>query len=80
MSNTPNLWNRSMTRLPTKSIATQKGIEDFKAGVSIDACPYPHDTAPRKHWLAAFIDARSRERLKHVYEKYPDPPEWKPSK
>lgn len=72
MSNTANLWDRAMAKLPNKTAASAKGLEDFKAGIHIDDCPYPTDTAPRKHWLAAFIDARSRERLKHVYERWPD--------
>lgn len=73
MSNTANLWNRAMARLPTKTIASQKGKEDFEAGIPTEECPYPHDTAPRKHWLSAYIEARTQERLKHVYATYPDP-------
>lgn len=60
-------------RPTTKTAAAKKGLEDFLAGILIEECPYPHDTAPRKHWLAAYIEARTKERLKHVYATYPDP-------
>lgn len=59
-------------RSATKTTATKKGLEDFLAGIPIEECPYPHDTAPRKHWLAAYIEARTQSRLKHIYERYPN--------
>lgn len=56
-------------RQPRDNWAYLQGQRSFIAGRSWDACPYAWRDPKRMDWLDGFLDARTGDRLKHVFGK-----------
>lgn len=59
-----------------KQEITESGRQAFLAGQDEDSCPHESEfesNPKRVWWFNGYFEARSRSRLKGIYERYPDP-------
>lgn len=56
--------NRFLKQLQTE------GETAFSLGEDVDSCPHRKNTNSRHYWLMGWYDARTRHRLKELFDKW----------
>jgi len=66
-----------MKLTPTKrseqlAIAYQEGADAYNSGAPVDTCNrlYKKNSVTAKHWRTGWYDARTRQRLKHIWDRW----------
>lgn len=46
------------------------GLWAYDTGQAMEECPYEPGDEKRLHWLSGYIEARTQDRLAHVFKKF----------